>query len=98
MKGLDCEERLRKLNLPTLVYGRLRGDMNKIVHDVYDPSVVSNLLALYQGAHCVGGHNFKLAKKSSRLDLRKYAITNRMVTIWNGLPTSVVNEKSTKHF
>ena len=62
------------------------------------PLDVSELMVLYQDTHGVRGHNFKLARKSSMLDLRKYALTNRVVNIWNGLPTSVVNEKSMKDF
>ena len=74
INGLDYEERLRKLNLLTLVYRRLRGDIievYKVVPGIYDPSVLSDLLALYQD---VIGHNFKLANKSSRLDFKKICI------------------------
>jgi hypothetical protein len=40
MKNLPYEERLRKLELPTLSYRRLRGDMiegYKIIQGHYDP-------------------------------------------------------------
>ncbi len=41
LKEKSFEERLRSLKLPTLVYGRNRGDMievYKLVHKIYDPT------------------------------------------------------------
>jgi plasmid maintenance system killer protein len=48
MKNLSYEERLRKLELPTLSYRRLRGDMIEvykiIVHSQYFLAVYSSIL------------------------------------------------------
>ena len=49
LKFLTYEERLKRLDLPTLMYRRLRGDMievYKILHHIYDPRVVEGLLIL----------------------------------------------------
>ena len=48
-KELDYKERLKRLNLPTLSYRRLRGDMieiYKILTGKYDSSVTSNFVTL----------------------------------------------------
>jgi hypothetical protein len=49
MKNLSYEERLRKLELPTLSYRRLRGDMievYKIIQGHYDPEASTILIKL----------------------------------------------------
>ena len=46
LKKLPCKERLLQLNVHTLKYRRLRGDMievYKITHDMYDRSVALEL-------------------------------------------------------
>lgn len=37
------------------------------------------------------GHSYKLAKFRSRLDIRKYFFSNRIVDAWNALPQDVVS-------
>jgi len=37
------------------------------------------------------GHSLKLYKKSSRLDIRKYFFSQRIVDYWNKLPDDVVS-------
>ena len=42
LKDLEYKERLKQLELPTLVYRRMQGDMievYKILTDTYDPSI-----------------------------------------------------------
>ena len=36
------------------------------------------------------GHNFKLVKKQSRLDVRKYSFSQRTINVWNNLSTDCV--------
>ena len=53
MSKLSYEERLRKLNLPTLTYRRFRGDLietYKIMHEIYDKDVASFLTTRNQEA------------------------------------------------
>ena len=73
LRQLSYTRRLQKLQLPTLVYRRARGDMTevlKIVHGYYDPECVPYL---QPSSYCnyTRGHNKKLFKLQSHLDLRK---------------------------
>ena len=102
MKDLAYEDRLRKLKLPSLRYRRLRGDMietYKILTGIYDKRVTEDLLPVNESSfHQTRGHSLKLNKKRSRLDIRKYYFTNRVVEDWNSLPESVVTAKNVKTF
>ena len=64
LKDLPYEERLRRLNLPTLKYRRLRGDMinvYKILND--NKSGNKHLLPLNNSTYNIRGHDRKLEKK-----------------------------------
>lgn len=104
LRELSYEDRLRRLNIPTLAYRRLRGDMieaYKVSTGYYDERV-SDLLA-YQRDHIVNdratrGHSQKLFKRRARLDIRKFSFPFRIVDNWNNLPESVVSAPSVKSF
>ncbi|KAK3879311.1 hypothetical protein Pcinc_016096 [Petrolisthes cinctipes] len=94
MRNLTYEERLKKLDLPTLVYRRARGDMIevfRIMQEKYDNNVVPRW-ERSQGATM--GHQFKLFKRSAVTKVRSHYIMYRVVDAWNGLPESVVNAPS----
>ena len=104
MSDLPYEERLRKLDLPTLVYRRARGDMietYKIISEIYDTKV-SSLLTLHndqiQSNRSLRGHTKKLFKFRSKLNIRKNFYSNRIVNLWNNLPQSVVDSPSLNSF
>ena len=40
------------------------------------------------------GHNFKLVKKQSRLDVRKFSFSQRTINVWNKLSTECVHASS----
>jgi len=44
------------------------------------------------------GHRYKLAKKRSRLDIRKHFFSQRIVNQWNNLPEAVVEASSVNSF
>ena len=44
------------------------------------------------------GHQYKIVEKRCRLDQRKHYFTNRVVNVWNNLPSSVVSAKNVKTF
>ena len=44
------------------------------------------------------GHNYKLVKPRSRLNIRKFSFGHRVVDHWNSLPWEVVNSVSLDQF
>ena len=44
------------------------------------------------------GHNYKLAKKQSRLDVRKYSFSQRTINVWNKLSTDCVHASSVNNY
>ena len=99
LSDLTYEERLRNLNLPTLSYRRLRGDMietYKILSKKYDPAVCEGLFEL--STTTTRGHDLKLSKPRANTNLKKYFFTHRVIDTWNSLPNSVIKAPNTKVF
>ena len=100
LKELEYAERLRHLNLPTLAYRRVRGDliqMYKIVHGLND----IRQEALFEFAHHEAGtrgHMFKIQKQHTRLQLREHSFSVRIVNLWNSLPEDVVCANTMNEF
>ena len=87
------------LNLTTLELRRIRGDLIqvfKIVHGL-DNLKFDDFFKLsnYSGTR---GHSFKLSKQYSRLDVRKFSFSQRVVDEWNGLPDTLVCAVSVNAF
>ena len=79
---MSYTDRLQRLNLPTLKYRRLRGDMIevfKITHEIYDPDV--SLKLVYYPNSNTRGNNYKLLNQSFHYDARKYCFSARIVNI-----------------
>ena len=77
LSGLSYEERLRKTNIPTLAYRRIRGDMietYKILTEKYDPEV-NNFIKLREDSYglmefftikCSGSRNSEFFRERIR--------------------------------
>ena len=81
LSNLSYEDRLRKLKLSSLRYRRMRGDMRevfKIISGIYDTGATSGLLELNTSTS--RGNSYQ---NRSRLDVRKFYFTNRVVDLWN---------------
>ena len=99
LKGLSYEDRLRTLNLPTLVYRRLRGDMIeafKIVQNIYDPKVAPVLS--FRENSTLRGHSKTLSKSRCIRKLRSNCFTQRITNSWNSLPENVISAPSVNAF
>ena len=44
------------------------------------------------------GHSLKISKEQSRLDIRKYSFSQRVVNSWNRLPQKVVDSEYINQF
>ena len=85
LKGLNYEERLRRLKLSTLAYRRTREDSieaYKILTEKYDDVCCKGILK-FREESISRGNSLKLFKSRSRLDVRKYAFPCRVVNNWN---------------
>ena len=100
LSDLPYPERLRKFNLPTLAYRRVRGDMIqtfKLMNDIdgYDKSLPSSLEISTGGLR---GHSKKLYKQRANKNIRKFYFTNRITSLWNSLPEYVIKSKDLINF
>ena len=92
------EDRLRRLDLPTLSFRKMRGDMTeayKIMHLTagYDCRASLSLLQTRQNKS-TRGRFAKLRIEKFQLNRRKFAISQRIVKEWNSLPESVMAAKT----
>jgi len=77
---LSYDERLENLGLSRLTTGRVRSDLIQTFKIIIGIDKVDKSLffsKLIEGGR--RGHSSKLFKKCSRLDIRKYAFSNRTV-------------------
>ena len=98
--NLEYSERLRKLNLTTLSCRRARGDMLETVKYMkgqYNTALILHLDTRTHGT-TTRGHQLKLEKGRSRLDVRKHFVTQRVVNLWNSLPENVVSAPTVNAF
>ena len=99
IKHLSYKDRLTALKLPTLEYRRKRGDMistYKILKDHVDTN--PSLFFKMNNSSRTRGHELKLFKSRSCLDVRKYVFSNRIVEDWNKLPNNVIQSPSVIEF
>ena len=96
---MEYNERPKKLKMPTLKYRRMRGDMIEVfkIINIYDPLTTVDMFELSTTSN-TGEHSKKIKKKTSRLNVRKYTFTIRIVEIWNSLPESVIQAKTVEQF
>ena len=99
LKKLTYIERLKQLQLPTLKYRRMRGDMIevfKIVHNYYDSEAAVKLH--FNTFNTTRGNMYKLQKFMCHYNIRKYSFCPRVVNMWNSLPNDVVEADTVNTF
>ncbi|WAR15881.1 hypothetical protein MAR_030475 [Mya arenaria] len=99
LRGLTYNDRLRKLNLPSLDFRRKRFDMIqvfRIVHNIDD--IIMTTFFTFADNSGTRGHNLKLFKPKARKSLRQNSFSNRIVSTWNNLPHELVNTTSVNAF
>jgi hypothetical protein len=107
MKNLSYEEPLRKLELPTLSYRRLRGDMievhyvYKIIQGHYDPeaSTIIKLMNDTEQRFSTRTNSKKVVYNRANTNIRKNSFSiYRIAKYWNKLPENIVNAPSINWF
>ena len=100
VKHLNYEQRLEKLNLPSLEYRRFRGDLiqtYKIAKNLYDKETVDSLFKFKENDR-LRGHKYKITKYYYNKVQFKHFFTNRVTNHWNSLPSHIVEANSLNIF
>jgi hypothetical protein len=101
LRSMTYPDRLKHLQLPTLVYRRIRGDMInvfKIMTGKYHAECCPKLTTTKEKTGFQGKHSKYLYQDRSRLDVRKFSFTQRVSSIWNTLPEDVVSAENVDIF
>ena len=100
LSELPYEERIEKLQIPTLKERRIRGDMIETFKIIkgYENMNTEDFFQqrVYPGQ--LRGHNFMLQKHHSNKDKRKNTFSQRVVNKWNELPIEVIESSSVNIF
>ena len=99
LKKLSYEARLRWLNLPTLKYRRLRGDMIQVYNIVsgkHNNHPTVNWICLHVSN--TRDNIYKMQSTHMHYNLHKHFFSNRIVAMWISLPNTVVSSESTNTF
>ena len=96
--NMSYASRMNILNLESLEYRRIKFDL------VFLFKIVNNLVHI-DGRHLFSfntmntrGHSLKINHQYSRVNCRKYFFINRIVPVWNVLPSEVVNVDNVNMF
>ena len=88
---LSYRERLQALQLPSLKYRRIRGDLIQLFNMVHGDTSGFNNFFTFAKKHGTRGHNFKLYKNACHKNNRKFSFSFRVVDFWNNLSFNTVN-------
>ena len=101
LSNLEYPERLKRLNLPTLAFRRLRGDMIEVYKHfhVYDQSTISR--SFQPQVRPSRKHHFQLLNRRAKDGARGIQTNSfyfRIAEVWNELPKTVVNANNVNEF
>jgi len=94
-------ERLSVLALESLELTRLRTDIlltYKILFGIIDVDVSRSLFVLRPNDRPTRGHSYKLLQEHCVADTRKRFFSQRVASIWNSLPASIIDFTSFNAF
>jgi hypothetical protein len=89
-KGMSYEERLKFLDMTKLETRRIRGVLIEVFEILKGIEDVKEECFLTREKGCTRGYELKLFKPSCPLDSGKYAFSNRVINMWNNLPSDVM--------
>ena len=99
LKYIAYEERLNECGLTTLETRILRGDQIEVfkILNGYE-NIDYNIFFRNFESKITRRHNYKLVKKQSRLDVRKYSFSQRTINVSNNLSTECVHASNVYMF
>ena len=99
LRNKSYENRLKELNLFPLTKRRIRGDLIEVfkIFNGFTNVVPENLFTLDRSSS-TRNNGFKISRKRFVTNEAKYFFTNRVVNVWNGLPSDVVNSNTIESF
>lgn len=98
-RKLNYENRLQYTGLISLSERRVRGDLIEVFKMLKGFSAVNySKWFKLSGNNRTRGHCYKLVKTRSRLDIRKNFFSQRVINVWNSLPSEVVEAESVNAF
>ena len=98
MESKTYEERLKTLELPTLIYRRARGDMIQVYKYLHKLNKCPEDMFELAGEGRTRGHSYKLKKSQFKLNLRGHFFSQRVINLWNALKDDTVTASSLNIF
>lgn len=98
LQHLCYENRLRALNLPTLLYRRKRGDLIQVFKILNGIDDISPDKFFLMSETTTRGHSKKLYKLRSRKSVRYNSFAVRVIDNWNSLPEEIISSKTVLQF
>jgi hypothetical protein len=98
LAALDYNERLIRLNITSLEDRRIRGDLITQFKIMKDIETVTWTNPPVRYGTTTRGHQLRYVKELSNNSLRSNFFSNRIASIWNGLPTEVMSANSVNCF
>ena len=95
--NLNYEQRLNKTGLISLEQRRVREDL---IHMFKMSKKVESFSTVFRfnNSSSLKGNKLKIVKSRCKLNLRKIFFNNRIVNVWNKLPSVVVCGRNTNAF
>jgi len=98
LSEIEYEERLKLVNIPSMKYRLIRGDMILTYKIINDPTNCLYSLFDLSVDNITRGHSKKLSKPFVKSSVRKRFFSNRVINNWNDLPDDVINSPSLNCF
>ena len=100
LHNMTYEERLKKINLPSIEYRQFRGDqiqVFKIARGFYDTASTETIFEFKKDTR-LRGHMYKINKTYVNKSKYKHFFSNRVINKWNSLPQDIVTSKTINEF
>ena len=99
LRNKPYEHRLKELNMFTVEYRLLRGDLIEMfkIFNGMDRIDINTFFRIRENSGN-RGHKWTITKPRCNTDLRKYSFSHRVVNAWNNLPDLVIDSTSLNNF